>query len=367
MSAGSRPAVVHVAQVEVTPESGMGRVSWHWRRELERRGYEFIHIGPAQVGPAHPALFPWKAQRHCRRLGLRPAALLVHEPAGLPFLGYRNTVLFSHGLERRGWQASLELASRGEIRISPRSRILFPWWRLRPAELSLRRARAVLVLNRADLAFVQRHYGRSPEDVHLFRNGVDPVPPEEDRREDLPRILFIATWMARKGVRTLVAAAEILSRRGLDPRFVLAGTGTGPEQVLADWPEGLRASVRVIPRFAAAEESALHAGAEIFVLPSFFEGQPLALLQAMAAGRCCIASDIDAHRELIADRETGLLFPAGDAGRLADLLSECLADAELRRSLGCKARVAVASRTWDAVAAEVADVVERVARGDAGA
>ena len=38
----SRPVILHVAQIDVTPESGMGRVAWHWRRELEARGYEWV-------------------------------------------------------------------------------------------------------------------------------------------------------------------------------------------------------------------------------------------------------------------------------------------------------------------------------------
>ncbi|MEW6558324.1 MAG: hypothetical protein AB1349_13420, partial [Elusimicrobiota bacterium] len=48
--------ILHVAQIEISEESGMGRVAWHWRNEFERRGYEFLHIGPKEVGRIlHPA------------------------------------------------------------------------------------------------------------------------------------------------------------------------------------------------------------------------------------------------------------------------------------------------------------------------
>ncbi|HSS50871.1 MAG TPA: group 1 glycosyl transferase, partial [Thermoanaerobaculia bacterium] len=71
--------IVHVAQLEISRESGMGRVAWHWRQELETRGYSFLHIGPHEVGrPVHPALFPYAAWRRFRRLRLQPAAFLVH-------------------------------------------------------------------------------------------------------------------------------------------------------------------------------------------------------------------------------------------------------------------------------------------------
>ncbi len=352
----SRPVVLHVAQVEVTPESGMGRVAWHWRRELEARGYEVVHLGPAEVGRVHPALFPWKAWRHARRLNLHPKLILVHEPAGLPFVLFerRRTVIFSHGLERRGWDVALE----GEEPIRLRSRLLFPLWRVWPAEAALLRARAVLVLNRDDQAEVLGRYGRRAEDVHLFRNGVAPV--AAGAGTDTDTVLFLGTWMARKGTRTLVEAAKILRRQGRAPSFLLAGTGLSASEVLADWPEDLRSAVRVLPRFAANEEAGILSQAGLFVLPSTFEGQPLALLQALAAGLCCIASDIPGSRDLIRHGENGLLHPPGDSVALAARLSQALDDPALRRRLGENARRAVADRSWEACSREVADFLETV-------
>ncbi|MFY9821571.1 MAG: glycosyltransferase, partial [Thermoanaerobaculia bacterium] len=122
----------------------------------------------------------------------------------------------------------------------------------------------------------------------------------------------------------------------------------------------LRGSVRVLPSFPAAEEAALFAAADLFVLPSLFEGQPLALLQAMAAGRCCLASDIPGPRDVIDHRRTGLLHTAGDAGQLAEQMAECLANPALRDDLGSAARNLMAGRTWSAVAGEVADFITGV-------
>jgi hypothetical protein len=56
--------VVHVAEIEIGQEEGMGRIAWHWREEIRRRGHEFVHIGPAAAGPApHRAWFPYRAWR----------------------------------------------------------------------------------------------------------------------------------------------------------------------------------------------------------------------------------------------------------------------------------------------------------------
>jgi glycosyltransferase involved in cell wall biosynthesis len=358
---GSR-TIVHVAQVEISRESGMGRVAWHWRQELEARGYRFVHLGPAAVGrPVHPALFPFAAWWRYVRLRLAPAAILVHEPAGLPFVASRRPVIvFSHGLERRGWETARARPQLARA-IRARSRLLFPLWRLRPADVALARSSAVLALNADDLAYLERRYRRRGEDVLLFRNGVYPQPAAARASgERPPAVLFIGSWIARKGIATLVEAAGILSRRGITPRFVLAGTGRGAAEVLACWPAELRPAVTVLPRFELAQEAALYAGADVFVLPSFFEGQPLALLQAMAAGCCCVASDVGGARDLIAHGQSGLLHPPGDAARLAERVAECLASASLRERLGGGARRAVAGRAWDAVAREVIDFVEKV-------
>ena len=358
MPAEPRRAIVHVAQLEISRESGMGRVAWHWRNAFEARGYEFIHIGPRAVGrPVHPALFPYAAWLRFRRLGIRPAAFLVHEPAGVPFVAAgAPAFVFSHGLERRGWEAAL--AHPGPP-IRARSRLLFPLWRLRQADFALRHARAVLVLNRDDLAETQRHYRRRPEDLFLFRNGVDPLPdtPRPQKDGGPPTVLFLGSWLARKGTATLVRAADLLRRRGTAVRFVLAGTGASEAEVLGAWPAELRGAVRVLPTFSSSEEAALYAGADLFVLPSFFEGQPLALLQALAAGCCCLASDIAGSRDLISHRENGLLHAPGDAIALADEIAECLASPALRAELGKAARRSVAGRTWEAVTSEVADFI----------
>ncbi|HSS76275.1 MAG TPA: glycosyltransferase family 4 protein [Thermoanaerobaculia bacterium] len=360
MPAEAPRTIVHVAQIEISRESGMGRVAWYWRQELEARGYAFLHIGPREIGrPVHPALFPYAAWLRFQRLGLRPAAFLVHEPSGAPFISTRvPTFVFSHGLERRGWEATLAHATASGSPVRTRSRLLFPLWRLRQADFSLRHARAVLVLNRDDLAGVQTRYGRRLEDVFLFKNGVEPLPPAPWKILDgPPTVLFLGSWLARKGTATLVRAAELLCRRGVAAHFLLAGTGGEETEVLAAWPAELRASVTVLPSFPAAGEAALLAASDLFVLPSFFEGQPLALLQAMAAGTCCLVSDIAGSRDLISHRRSGLLHTAGDAGELADQMAECLASPTLCQELGNAARSCVAGRIWSAVAGEVADFI----------
>lgn len=354
--------IAHVAQVEITPRSGMGRVAWHWREAFESRGHRFVHIGPREAGEGvHPALFPFRARAAQSRLAATADAILVHEPAAFAFLGRScPVVLFSHGLERRGWEVALRLRDEPGGAIRRRSQILFPLWRLLPCDLGVRDASAVLVLNREDLEYAQARYGRSRRRTFLVRNGVDATSlTEADQPAGPPAVLFLGSYLARKGVGTLVRAASRLAGQGVDLRWILAGTGRPREAVLRDWPRALHDRVEVLPTFDPADEGALYRRASIFTLPSFFEGQPLSLLQAMRAGRCVVASDTCGQRDLVRHGDNGLLFASGDDRALAELLERAARDAALRQRLGRRARLSVTERTWPRVADEVVDLVER--------
>jgi glycosyltransferase involved in cell wall biosynthesis len=359
-----KPVIVHVADVRISEETGMGRVAWHWRRACEDAGWEFVHLGPDEVGPvAHPALFPRAAWRTFRQRSLTPALFLVHEPSGALFAGRGvRLVVFSHGLERRGW----DLARRGEAALDEplrwRTRLCFPFWRLRGCDGGLRRANAVFLINEDDARYAARRYAIGPERRWIFNNGVSPVDQIHTSRGDKLRILFLGNWLARKGTRTLSQAAAVLHGTGQEFEWILAGVGRSKENVLAEWPRELAAATKVIPHFTAGQENTLLADSDIFVLPSYFEGQPLALLQAMAAGRCCITTECCGQRDMITHRRNGLLHAPGDREALVALITESARDAQFRNALGESARLSVAGRSWPIVSAQVAKQLASVWR-----
>jgi glycosyltransferase involved in cell wall biosynthesis len=83
---------------------------------------------------------------------------------------------------------------------------------------------------------------------------------------------------------------------------------------------------------------ALLAASDAFVLPSLFEGTPLALLEAMATGMPVVSSAIPGTDEVVSNGETGLLVRAGDPDALADALRRIVGEPELRARLGAAAR-----------------------------
>lgn len=338
----------------------MGRVAWHWKREFERRGYEFIHIGSREVGALlHPGLFPFAAYRAYKRLGRLASVLLVHEPASGVFAKRSPTIVFSHGVERRGWRLALQGKDGTSTRIRLRTRLLFPLWRLRQCDVGLRKGAGLLLINSEDSEFVQRTYGRRLEGINVFKNGVYPSTLDERTQPvDSFTALFLGSWLERKGIDTLISAARILDARNVPVNWLLAGTGADRDSVLNSWPESIRPRVEIIPCFSPDAEGSLLARSNLFVLPSFFEGQPLSLLQAMETGRCCITTDCCGQRDLIRHNYNGLLHVPGDAQQLASLIEKCATSEELRSSLGRNAKRTAQCRHWELVSSEVADFVE---------
>jgi glycosyltransferase involved in cell wall biosynthesis len=151
--------------------------------------------------------------------------------------------------------------------------------------------------------------------------------------QDRPLVLTCARLDEQKGHPVLLRAAAEL------PDVAFAFAGEGPERAAL---EALAAELGVADRvtFLGRRDDIpqLLAVADVFALPSFYEGSSLALLEAMAARRALVSSAIGGTDELIDDGEDGLLVPPGDAVALAAALRRLLGDEELRERLGARAR-----------------------------
>jgi len=360
--------VIHVADMEIHRHTGMGRISYHWREAFLERGWRFIEIGTKQAGPVlHRSLWHRYAWNAFRALNIAPSLVLVHEPASGIFTGHGFPVaLFSHGIEERGRQVMEPILRDHRLGPSPslptrlKSLLTRPLWARRAAQcsLGLRRADLLLLSNTEDQDFAISEYGRAEKEIAVFRNGVDPVAATAAAHGNEPTVLFLGTWNNRKGVFSLIEAAQILHRAGRPLRYLLAGTQVPAAEIVAQWPEALRGSVEVIPSFPAEREAGIMGRATLFVLPSLVEGQPLVLLQAMAQGLCCVTTDCCGQKDLIRPRENGLLYPLADAAGLAAQIAWALDHPEEARGLGHQASADVAGRTWPAVGHEMVDRLE---------
>lgn len=178
------------------------------------------------------------------------------------------------------------------------------------------------------------------------------------------RVVMGARMLRDKGVLDYIAAAKILRVGGVSAEFLLAGEpDPGNPATLAE------ADLRdpAVVWLGRVEMAACLAEAHIACLPSYREGLPKFLLEAMAAGLPCVATDVTGCRDAVANGETGLLVPPRDPAVLADALGRLIADPALRSRLGAAGRARAEARYADAViCAQTLTVYERAIGEGAG-
>ena len=211
------------------------------------------------------------------------------------------------------------------------------------------------------------------ERITVIPNGVDvarfdaPVDVDGARHalgaDRAPLVGSVGCLAPRKDYGTLLEALAQLSGRGLDFRAALVGDG--PDRAAL---EARAAALALTPRIAFLGErddvARLLPGMDVFVLSSREEGIPNALLEAMAAGRACVATAVGGTPEVLEDGRTGWLVPPAAPGALAGALAEALASPDEAGRRGAAARTAV--RTGMSIEAMVArheEFYSRIAPG----
>jgi len=193
--------------------------------------------------------------------------------------------------------------------------------------------------------------------VRLIWNGAPleefaPVPRERAlavRRglglpDEAPVVGTVGRLSAQKGHRYLVeAAARVLAERP-DARFLVAGDGDLMD-ALRGQARDLGIAGRVVFAGHRTDVPDVLGAIDVLALSSLYEGTPLALFEAMAAGKAIVSTAVDGCREVLEETGVGLLVPPADAGALAGGLLRVLSDPALAASLSRDARAA--SRRFD--------------------
>jgi glycosyltransferase involved in cell wall biosynthesis len=162
---------------------------------------------------------------------------------------------------------------------------------------------------------------------------------------DKPVMLYVGSLIPRKGVCDLIRAAPSVLASVPDLLIYIVGSGLraielhklARELVIQD-------SVNFIGARPSDEISKWMAAADVFVLPSYSEGRPTVVIEAMAAGTPVLATDIDGTRELVEDGATGFLYAPGEPVDLAAKATEILRDESLLKEFSTRARDSVKER-----------------------
>ncbi len=200
--------------------------------------------------------------------------------------------------------------------------------------------------------YVARHQGVPANRMVVVHNAIDPAayasntPPADllqRLRQDPGNVVICAAGRLdpQKGLEHLLRALAIVTRDRPHVKAIILGEGplrSPLEQLAAD----LRLGDRVTFGGFRQDLPAVFAVADIFVMSSLWEGLPMALLGAMAAGLPVVATRVAGHTDVVRDGETGWLVPAAAPDALANRLAMLIDRRDLRRRMGEASRLRIA-------------------------
>ena len=170
----------------------------------------------------------------------------------------------------------------------------------------------------------------------VVENGV-PLPPAASRL-DTRAVLFVGNLDGRKGEEDLIVATAMAVKQGFGARVKIAGDEGGPghkqrlQNLIAQHGVGDR--VELLGVITGADKTRAFENAYGFVLPSYAEGLPMALLEAMSYGLPVIVTDVGSIPEVVTDGVHGFVIKPGDVERLAECLLRVDRDPGLRERMG---------------------------------
>jgi glycosyltransferase involved in cell wall biosynthesis len=183
---------------------------------------------------------------------------------------------------------------------------------------------------------------RNPHISILYNPVQLPVLPDWSQR--VPgQTLFFGRLGRGKGVYDLLAAARELKARHPGLQLALGGDGEVDQARAAAAEQGIGANTQFLGWVRGAQKTQALERAMIYTLPSYNEGMPMSILEAMAYGLPVLATPVGGIPEVISDGVEGYLVAPGDVPALAQRWHELLADPALARRMGEAARVKVAA------------------------
>lgn len=175
-------------------------------------------------------------------------------------------------------------------------------------------------------------------------------------------VVFVGRLSIEKGPRELIQAFEAVSKENPEAELWMLGDGPLRRELEEEISErGLEGKVKLCGNVADVREYLK--AADVFVLPSLSEGMPNSLLEAMASGLACVATEVSGSEDIVEDGESGLLVAAGDVVALTEAILKLSISPELRSRLAVAARKRIENHfSLESVTREYVSLYERCLR-----
>jgi len=343
------PRLVQIISVEGTKRGGAANVMFSLLEAGRERGWEQRVLNPFATNPRGLA-------EHCEGIPYE-----AHTPHGLRAFPRTRHWLQSRLDEFRPDVVHVHLphaaATVASIRRPPGSVLVYThhhsryliehgkrWAAVIDRFAGLRFDR-VVACSESVRQFLLTAYRLPPSKVGCIPNGWSGSPLVNGYTQTTPTVACVANFRPKKRHDLLLDGFALVRKEVPDAKLMLLGDGPLLERVherahqleLGDSVE-FTGSVDIWPVLAEAQ---------VFALPSDFEGLPLALLEGMAAGLPVVASAVEGNTDVVDPGVNGYLIAPGDVNALAERLIVLLTDAQLRKRMGSAARATAEESTME--------------------
>jgi glycosyltransferase involved in cell wall biosynthesis len=239
------------------------------------------------------------------------------------------------------------------------------WVRLPMVATWAKRADAIIIGCSGMLTLPVERGWKAAGNVFVIPCGVDPSYFNSDARTKRHGLLFVGSWLHRKGVQDLTESYHLLRERGYDIPLKVVGFVSTKETVLRSFhtdDRGLVAideSKRLIDEVDLMKEYSQH---EILVFPSLYEGFGMVFLEAMASGLAVVATPTGGVVDVMHHKKNGYVVSISAPLELANAIQELWDSPELCAKLGAAARNAVRELTWIHAATRTIACYEAIGR-----
>ena len=366
---------LRVADINDTRTGGMGRFMNYISDELRGDGHQVEHLFADGLKSHVPVklrrfVVPWIIVSEIgRRLenGRKYDAVEIHEPSAAAYCLARRVcrhlppvIVVSYGLESRCHASMLRYYSNKNFEVSFKQRFS-PYSVIAQAEMAVSMADQVTVETNDDREYLIFKRGVSPDRITVVNGGITPAFLNAPvLSQDAQGILFLATWIDRKGIKDVVPALAAVAEQIPGLPITIAGFGVPESVVLNDFPGHVQNRLRLVPKVDGEENLLrLYRSHSIFLAPSVFEGQLLTMLEAAAAGLAIVTTNCCGMKDFIRDEDNGLLVRPGDVEGLTNALMKLINQPSFAMKLGNTARQDSLAFTWRRSADQFLDAVSK--------
>jgi len=232
----------------------------------------------------------------------------------------------------------------------------------------IRKATGIIAVSQSTKDDLIQHLGIPDERISVVYEGIDHslFQPVSHRIYNYPYILFVGSEQPRKNFTTLLKAFSQLKS---EPKFkelklVKVGSAGGQETDFRNQTIGVVESLNLSREIVftdfvpEADLPAYYSGAEVFVLPSLYEGFGFPILEAMACGCPVVTSNTSSLPEVVG--EAGTMVDPYDTDSLAQAMRQVLTDSELRDNMIRKGLAQAKKFTWEKAAEQTLEVYNKV-------